>query len=351
VSGLSREVLLGFAAGAITIVAIAIAVVLLHGTGRSNDDQSGSVGQAMNPVAASEVAEPTVELTTTPNPSESAGEPVANPTAPAATAPPPEPQIDSLFLIYICNQRNDPAYPAALEKWGYLTHGGKELMCLEYHHGNLEFVLHHQGLIENSAHQQLEQFPVATNPYGFVLQHDDMPDAWFQNVVWAAGLNPHSTFGEWLLQRFTYTSADAWLQSLTSDSAMLTNVDLAEFMMEYVDRESSSLETDSSALGDQLSRTLTGTPESYLSRRLLRTHRPENQQSLISSLISVALIGFSPRREVGLSGQYDAMWNLFISHNWQNPNLRFDEFLLLNSERFLEQYWSGRDWTPRSDYR
>jgi hypothetical protein len=301
------------------------------------------------------VAEPTAELTTTPSPSESAGEPVANPTAPAATAPPPEPQIDPLFLIYICNQRNDPAYSAALEQWGYLTHGGKELLCLEYHHGNLAFVLHHQGLIHDEARDELNRFLQGGDAQAFVHQHEYQTTIWFDRVLAAGEIRPQSEFGSSVKNIHSYESIDVLYQSYVDDSDLATSMGLAQFIIEWTKwyrGQPSAYSASQTSLGDQLHRTLTGSTESHLSRRLLISGQTEDQFTLIRSLVVPQLAGTTSHgARNAIASTLDRQWYDYQSAIAAQPSLRFDEFLLLNSERFLDHYWSGRDWTPRSNYR
>jgi hypothetical protein len=378
VSGLSREVLLGFAAGAITIVAIAIAVVLLHGTGRSNDGETEPSDQAVELAEAAGDSEPVAEPTTTPIPADSSGEldasptainpeatgevedpnPVVEmsdePTAPPTTEPPSEPQIDPLFLIYICNQRNDPAYPAALEQWGYLTHGGKELLCLEYSHGNLEFALHHQGLIDSERDTIFDRYPHEINPRGFIELHDRDPEGWHKVILAHAGLDLRTPSGGFLGDRVTYSGHESLAQAQHKQFEVLTIADLGNLIHEWVRVASGDVPSTNEVFQDPgtlLSEALSGTPETHLSRRIYSSLSSHRQYEIIRVAIEASgTFSIGRSRETLIFGQMERVFDNYRNYRANGTtDLRFDQWLVANADQFLAYFWPNANWEMRTD--
>lgn len=265
---------------------------------------------------------------------------------PAQTEPAPEPPasdhggVDPLFVTYACNERQSPNYNRAVEKWGYLTHGGKDLMCLEFLAGNNEFVSHHQELVEETE----------VVDASILIGHDNDPHSWYLNTLASANVNPFGDFGRFILESYPYEVIDLLMQAHTPSDETLTILHAASFVdgwsSWWMGQESEdSLEFLST--GALIAKTLNGDTGTHFSRRLDQAVGVEVEYQLIGALVESASIGRrnSASRQA-LLGSFEHSFLMFRSNAANNST--FHDWLLANPDVFLAHFWPNENWTPQN---
>ncbi len=253
----------------------------------------------------------------------------------------PEPVIDPLFVTYVCNDRADPTYPAAVEQWGYLTHGGKELMCLEYLEGNHGFVGRHQQLIRDS-----EIIPASELTF-----HDNNPDECYRNLLESGDIGLGGPPLSSTTDAMGYADIEVMLQARTPLDDALTLHQIKDFTEGWVNwflGRPTNHKQDSSTPGELLARTLVSPDATHLAARLNWTRETVGKHWLLETLVRSSMVGSVAHgsREVVMTRLSRLADEYHVVSSQGEFNGPFDEWLLENDEVFLSQFWPDADWTP-----
>jgi hypothetical protein len=263
---------------------------------------------------------------------------------PPAEAVDEGPIIDPLFITYACSYRDDPTYNMALETWGYLTHGGREVICLEFRNGNYDFVAHHQALIESEGPEIVHRFTGRDDNPGARWVHDQNPEQFFVHAVASGGVRTGGPFGQFLLSRMNYEKFDLLFQAHSEATQMLSIAELEYWIRDWAEREGRS-PFGYSHPGEVLAPTLTGSKDTHLARRLDAVYSAEAQYLMIYGVLEGLLSHYATELHQQMILQaydrlYSNYWSSFEASLW------FHEWLIENHDVFLSYYWPNEDWTP-----
>lgn len=263
---------------------------------------------------------------------------------PDAAAPDPgEPEslIDPLFLTYVCNDRQDPEYDEALDRWGYLTLGGKAVVCLELNNQNHEFVIQQQELLD----EQIQRGEFTEYSHMKRMQ-EDSPNSFYRNAAIAGGFDPKSPFGTARFELLNYHGVDLLLLAKTGD-AQIPSIDrLWGGIRQWADSSSRAPFGFQSA-GQVLSLTLVE-GNNHLARLFDGVQDSTIQYEILYEVVYAVHRSSWQLRWNTFETELGRMYDMYIDS--MPDNLWFHEWLVRNPELLLARYWSSEDWTlPEND--